>query len=299
MWLVVGGDSEIGAAVYRRLLTGGLPVLATTRRRKLVGPERPFLDLAAPLENWEPPEGTRGACIAAGIARLADCAADPISSAAVNVTGTLALVQQLIARGVHVLFLSSNQVFDGTHPHVAADAPTCPVSEYGRQKTRTESALRAQMERGAAVAILRVAKVISPTMPLFRQWVGALGTGQRVSAFGDMRLAPTPIEVVVDAIVALMTDRVCGVFQLTGPRDVTYADVARYFATRVGVESALVESVSAAAAGEPIGATPPHTTLDSSALHKAYGLVVPDIWETVDPFVPADRWASASKISKA
>lgn len=284
MWLVIGGDSEIGAALYRRLAMLGLPVAATTRRRELAGPRRPFLDLAAPLDGWRPPEGTRAACITAAVAHLAACAADPAASAAVNVTGTLGLAEQLIARGIHVLFLSSNQVFDGTTPHVAADTPTCPVSEYGRQKARTEDVLKAQVERGASVGILRLAKVLSPTMPLLRGWVEALGAGQRIRAFGDMTMAPTPIDIVVDAIVTLMREEARGVFQLTGPRDASYADIARYLATRIGANPAMVERASAAAS-MPAGATPLHTTLDSTAIRNAYGLAVPDVCETLEPFV--------------
>ncbi len=285
MWLVVGGDSTIGAALSRRLEALGCPVAATSRRRKLAGPQRPFLDLATPLDDWKPPEGTRSACITAAIAGLAACAADPAASAAVNVTGTLAVAERLITRGSHVVFLSSNQVFEGTTPHVAADAPTSPVSEYGRQKARTESALKAHMEGGAPIAILRLAKVLTPTMPLLRGWVEALAAGRRVRAFHDMMISPTPIDIVVDAITALMREEARGIFQLTGPRDASYADIARYLAIRIGADPTLVEYVSAAAAVMPAGATPLHTTLDSTALCNAHGLVVPDVWETLEPFV--------------
>jgi dTDP-4-dehydrorhamnose reductase len=184
-----------------------------------------------------------------------------------------------------VLFLSSNQVFDGTTPQVAADAPTCPVSEYGRQKARIESALKGHMERGAAIRILRLAKVVSPTMVLLRGWVEALAAGRRACAFHDMRMAPTPIDIVVDAITGLMHEEALGIFQLSGPRDASYADIARYLAIQIGADPALVGPVSAATGGMPPGATPLNTTLDSTALRDAHGLVVPDVWETLEPFL--------------
>lgn len=289
MWLVVGGDSEVGAAVFRRLNALGVPASATTRRPDLVGPRRPFLDLASPLDHWDPPKGTQAACIAAAVARLADCAANPTASAAVNVTATLALADRLIARGVYVLFLSSNQVFDGTRPQVPPDAPTCPVSEYGRQKARTESVLKAHMDRGSAVGILRLAKVLSPTMPLLREWVGALAAGQTVRAFDDMVMAPTPADIVVDAIIALLKDGPRGTFQLTGPRDASYTEVGRYLAARIGADAKQVRSASAVGVGMPVGATPFHTTLDSTAFRTMYGVRVPDIWEAVESFLSASR----------
>jgi dTDP-4-dehydrorhamnose reductase len=285
MLLLIGGDSEIGAATRRLLTAQGDAVAATTRRADRASAARPWLDLAAPLDDWEPPAGTQAACIFAAIARLADCAADPAGSAQINVTQTSILIERLIARGIYVLFLSTNQVFDGNIPNMAADAPASPVSEYGRQKARVENVVRDHIQRGAPAAILRLAKVVSPGMALIDGWTNALRAGQPVRAFHDMTLAPTPTDMVSAAIGALLEDRAAGIYQLTGPRDVTYADVAHFIDAHLDVDPSLVTETSALAAGLPHGATPRHTTLDSSALRDRYGLDVPDVWAIVEPMV--------------
>jgi dTDP-4-dehydrorhamnose reductase len=282
VFLLVGGDSEIGVATHRFLKESGRSSFATTRRTDRGAPDRPLLDLSSPLDAWEPPPGTRAACIFAAVARLADCANDPAGSARINVTQTLALIDRLLARGICVLFLSTNQVFDGLTPHVAPDAPPSPVSEYGRQKARTEVALRAHMNKGARVAILRLAKVVSPDMALIRGWVDALSRGEPIRAFHDMMLAPMPTELVVRAIAALLDDRAPGIFQLTGPRDISYADVGDHITRWLGADPKLVNRVLAASAGMPVGATPPHTTLDSTALAQHYGLVAPEPFAVID-----------------
>src|SRR5581483_1941068 len=97
-----------------------------------------------------------------------------------------------VARGIHVLFLSTNQVFDGRVPYVAADAPNSPVSEYGRQKASVETALRARMA-------------------LIDGWIADLSAGRAIRAFGDMKLAPTPIDLVCEAIARLLEDRATGI----------------------------------------------------------------------------------------
>lgn len=278
MWLLVGGDSAIGSATRRLLQARGEQVAATTRRPQQVAPDRPFLDLAAPLDRWEPPPATRAACVFAANARIASCQDDPAGSATINVTQTLALIDRLIDRGVHVLFLSTNQVFDGSVPNVPATAPFCPVSEYGRQKAQTEATLLRHQDRGAPVAILRLAKVIPPRMPLLNGWVEALSSGQPIRAFDDMQVAPIPIALVATTIARLLQDRAAGVFQLSGPHDVTYADVARFLAARLDANPDLVTAVSARAS-MPDGATPHHTTLDSRLLRDRYGLSVPGAWD--------------------
>ncbi len=209
----------------------------------------------------------------------------PAGSARIIVEQTLALVDRLTARGIHVLFLSTNQVFDGSVPDMPADAPLCPVSEYGHQKARTETALRARLEAGAPVAVLRLAKVVSPDMALLRGWAAALAEGKPIRAFSDMTMAPTPTDRVAAAVAALLTDRAPGIFQLTGPSDMAYSEIGRRVAARVGAPSSLVEPVTAASAGMPRGVTPRHTTLDSSALRQRYGIEAPETWAVLEPVV--------------
>jgi dTDP-4-dehydrorhamnose reductase len=282
MFLIVGGDSEIGGAAFAALKSKDHAVAATTRHRERVAGDRLFLDLGASLEGWEPPPGATSACVCAAVARLADCAADPQASAHINVSQTLTLIDKLLRRGVYVLFLSTNQVFDGRVPQVPLGAPHSPVSEYGRQKARTESALSDYVARGAPVGILRLAKVVSPHMALLQRWIADLARGEPISAFTDMTLAPTPMASVAGAISSLLGERASGIFQLTGPRDVSYADVGRFLARKLGVDPSLVQAASARAAGLPEGATPRHTTLDSSGLRDRFGVEVLDVWQVIE-----------------
>jgi dTDP-4-dehydrorhamnose reductase len=284
MLLLVGGESEIGAAMHRHLAARGDAVITTTRRRinGSAFPRRPLFDLSDPLDGWEPPPGTRAACILAGVSRLAACAADPLGSAHLNVVQTLALAERLLERGIFVAFLSTNLVFDGSRPNTSVEAAAAPVSEYGKQKARAEAALRVRMDRGAPVAILRLSKVLSPETALFSDWADTLSRGEPIRAFSDMRLAPVPADIACEAIVALLDARSPGVFQLSGPRDVSYAEAARDLARCIGADPVLVENARAALADLPAGATPRHTTLDSALMRSRFGVAVPDAGEVID-----------------
>jgi dTDP-4-dehydrorhamnose reductase len=284
-FLLIGGDSEIATATAAQLRQQGAAVIATTRRRQLVAEDRPFLDLTQPLEDWRPPAGARAAAIFAAIARIPDCARDPQASAFVNVTQTVALAERLLAAGIPVLFLSTDKVFDGSRPAMPADAPLSPLTEYGRQKAAAETALRALMEAGAPVTILRFAKILSPGMPLLRDWKQALLAGQPVRGFADLVTAPTPVALAAAAVAALLERSRPGIFQLSGPRDVSYAEIAFRLAHRVGAPPELVEPRSAYDAGMPPGSTPAHTTLDSRAICGLLGQTVPDAWPVIDAVI--------------
>jgi dTDP-4-dehydrorhamnose reductase len=278
MFLLIGGNSEIGAATARRLREQGQSVVTTTRRAADPGEDELFLDLEQLLNDWRPPEGIKAACIFAAMARLAACEADWAGSYRVNVAQTLALAEKLIAKGIYTLFLSTNQVFDGTRAQVPSDAPVSPVSAYGRQKAATEAVFKTWIAAGAPAGILRLAKVVSPDMTLIHGWRRSLSRGEPIRAFHDMTMAPTPTGLVAQAISRLIEDREPITAQLTGPEDVSYAAVARFIVNEIGADQDLVKPVSALDNGMPASAVPLNTTLDSSYLARRYGLIAPDPW---------------------
>ena len=287
MFLIVGADSEVGRAVVNALRSDGTPVMGTTRRAVAEGAGSVRLDLLDIPADWGPPEQTRAACLAAAVARIAQCEADPAGSALINCDGTIQLAERLSRRGIYTLFLSSNQVFDGSTPHLAHDAPLTPVSTYGRQKARTELALRQIMSDGSPVGILRLSKVVAPGMRLFADWCDSLQAGRVIRAFEDMTFAPVPVRFAVRAIIAMMRTRSALVAQLTGPRDLTYFDAGRHVAALLGADPGLVKAGRAVEIGLPPGATPRYTTLDSSFLRDAHGIVVPDAIDVVgDTLLP-------------
>lgn len=280
MFLVVGANSEIGSATARLIRSRGGEVISTTRR-PTASRDEVTLDFRKPIEDFAIPEGIRCACIFVAVARLAACEADPVGSSEINVKQTVALADMLLARGIYTLFFSTNQVFDGDRPHVLTDAPVSPISEYGRQKASAERLLKARMASGAPVGILRLAKVVSPGMSLLTAWKRELTAGRPIHAFSDMTMAPTPVDMVAESIVRMMEDRLSLIAQLTGPRDVTYAEVGRFIAERLGTSPGLVQPISALDNGMPVGSTPRNTTLDSSLLLARYGLKAPDALDVI------------------
>ena len=281
MFLIVGANSEIGSATTGLLRAQGARVLTTSRRLSEIGADQVHLDLQLPIRDFRIPDKATAACIFVAVARLAACEHDPVGSARINVERTIALIDLLAARDVYTLFLSTNQVFNGDEPNVPADTPASPVSEYGRQKAETERVLLSRITSGAPIGVLRLAKVVSPGMPLLAGWTQELAAGRSIRAFSDMTMAPIPVELVVKSIAHMMRDRLPIVAQLTGPRDVAYVEVGRFLAERIGADPRLVQPASAIENGMPRGSTPRYTTLDSSFIAEKYGLTVPDAFEVV------------------
>ena len=271
--LIIGVDSTIGRATAEALVRRGDDVIGTTRRPDATGPgTRIPLDLAAPDVAAMNLPAADTAVICAAMARYADCREQPERARAVNVTAPVALARRLAERGTHIVLLSTSAVFDCRSPWVPADRPTAPTSAYGAFKAEAEAAILAL---GPMASVLRLTKVIVPDMPLFAGWIAALRRGARVQAFGDLTFSPISARDVVDAIVAVASDKGAGIYQISGAEDISYADAARHFCRRLGQSAALVEPVRATDNGIPESEVAYHTTLDTARLTALTGWTPP------------------------
>jgi dTDP-4-dehydrorhamnose reductase len=274
--LVVGGDSKIGRALCAFWQRSGTAVLATSRRP--AGAGTLFLDLAANGEAWEPPCRVTVAVLCASVTNIETCQRDPEPTARVNVHGLMSVADRLLARGAFVIYLSTNQVFDGSAPYRRPTEPVSPLTEYGRQKAEVERLLSG---RGERAAIVRLTKVVEPGMPLVRGWYQALQNRQAIHPFADMVMAPVPLAFAVEVLHRVATARLPGILQVSGAQDITYVQAAHHLADRAGAGPDLVQPTTSREKGLAF-APPRHTTLDTMRLRTELGLEPPNAWSTLD-----------------
>jgi dTDP-4-dehydrorhamnose reductase len=273
-WLVVGGDGLIGRALVRQLAGEGRDVLATTRRRGLAGPQRPYLELAQDPSGWTPPQPVSVAFLLAASANQLSCCADPDVSRKINVDHTVALARRLTGQGAFVVFTSTNLVFDGETPRYPTCASPAPTSEYGRQKAAAERQLLAL---GASVAVVRLTKVLAADMPLIGGWIEALKAGKPVNAFSDLICAPMPVGYVAQALARIGAAGRSGLFHLSGADEVSYVTLAQSLAAKLGVDRGLVRATTSTAAGVALQSIPKHSSLDAQAVADAFALPPPSL----------------------
>ena len=277
--LIVGSDSMVGGALMTHLRQANERVIGTTRRRDAVDGARVYLDLAGDVERWRCPGAVSVTVICASITKRDACRRDPENSARVNVDGVSRLVTRLVDQGAFVIYLSTSQVFDGKTPHRLPDEPYSPVTEYGRQRVKVERDLS---RWGDAVAIVRFTKILRPSDPLFTAWSDALRRGEPIHPFSDMVLSPVPLSCAVSVLRLVVDARLPGILQVSGDRDISYAEAARWGAEVAGADPHLVQSVSVNEVGAVTEPAASHTTLNSDRLRSVWGIEPPDVRWTVE-----------------
>jgi dTDP-4-dehydrorhamnose reductase len=276
--LIVGVDGLIGRALAVALTNVGQTVIGTTRRATAVSETNIFLDLTADIANWHPPCQIDVAYLCAAVSSLEQCRQNPEVSFLVNVFNTIELAKALVSSGTFVIFLSTNQVYDGSIPFRNPDDLVCPRTEYGRQKAEVERQLLAL---GSLVSIVRLTKILSFDTLLFQGWIQSLRNNQVIHPFSDMVMAPVPLSFAVSVLSQLAKVRLPGIIQISGEKDVTYEQVAYYIAQQIGAKQELIKPLTSKEANLPLESISLHTTLNTNRLYKDLGMKVPNVENTL------------------
>lgn len=278
--LIIGADGLIGNALSRYLTSQNEEIIETTRHLHTCTTSRIFLDLSdEKINNWNPPSGVSVVYICAAVTSLEECRKDPHRSELVNVHNTIKIAQKFMKKGIFVIFLSTSSVFDGTLPHQKINDHPLPKTEYGRQKAEAEK--RLQLLNGEC-AIVRLTKVISPDMPLIIGWIDNLRSNNRIHPFSDYLMAPISLRIVVECLYRIAQSNLRGIYHISAPNDISYAEAAFHIARRCNIDLSMVSPMKVSDSNIFLEYNPSYTTLDTSDMKEKIGIKIPDALTAID-----------------
>jgi len=268
---------------------------------------RPALDICEPrsIERTLADAGADVVINAAAYTAVDRAESDEDRCFALNRDGARLLAEAAARRGVPIIHISTDYVFDGRKPspYVETDA-TAPETVYGRSKLAGEEAVRRANPRSL---ILRTSWVHSATGKNFVKTVLRLAAGGRpLRIVADQRGNPTYAPHLVEAILDAARQAAhrdaewphWGLYHAAGSGAATWRDVAEETlacSARLGGPQAPVEPIATAEYPTP-AARPLNSELDCGKLAAAFGLRLPDWREGVASCVERlarDGWPAA------
>jgi len=246
---------------------------------------RQEMDIASPesveraLERYQP----WAVINASGYVRVDDAETDVERCFRENALGPEVLATACAARGVKLVTFSSDLVFgEGQASPFVESSQVRPLNQYGRSKVEAE---RRVLERLPSALVVRTGAFFGPwdehnfvTLAL-----GALSRGETFAAADDVVVSPTYVPDLVHASLDLLIDEASGVWHLTNAGEVTWAELARQAAERVGLNPRQVEGRPLASFGWA-AARPRY-----SALVSERGQVMPTLADALGRYLEEDE----------
>jgi dTDP-4-dehydrorhamnose reductase len=278
--LVTGTEGQVARALAERAHLRGVSV-------SLIG--RPELELTDEASVRDVIRRAEGDIIvnAAAYTAVDQAESEPELALAINGGGARAVAEAAHGKGIPVVQISTDYVFDGSseRPYREGD-PVRPLGAYGRSKLAGEQGVA---EANPDHAILRTAWVYSPFGKNFVKTMLRVGRDrEELTVVADQHGAPTNALDIADGVIEVCRNLLArpgdrglrGVFHMTGTGYTTWADFAcRIFeiSARLGGPAARIRHIATAEYPTP-AKRPANSRLDCTKLQAVHGVALP-LWQ--------------------
>lgn len=220
----------------------------------------------------------------AALANLEACEADPRLARSLNTSlpGDLAVACKV--RGVKMVYISTDAVFDGTalDPYTEEDVPN-PLSLYAKTKLQGEQAVLSAYPAAIVARVNFFGFSINGKRSIAEFFINNLSKGERIKGFTDLTFNPTFVGHLADLLLRMLEKDLCGVYHAASAEVMSKFAFGVTLARRFGLDESLISPESVYRSGL-IARRSNHLGLSVHKLVTALGEPVPDFSAGLDRF---------------
>ena len=249
--LLIGASGPIGSQILR--LLGDERCLVTSRKPSSEAELQ--LDLATVATKADADRILNGHtldaiyCIA-GMTNVEGCEYQPELAHFTNCRGPQMLALVASSLGIPFVYFSTEYVFDGDRGPYAEDAPSNPLSVYGKSKWNGELAVRVTCSNALILRTTVVYGRDSGHKNYVYSLVRSLAAGKAMRVPQDQISTPTYNRDLAVATIALVERRATGVFHVCGPERMDRLEFARSIAAYFCLDERLLIGVPTSTLGQ-------------------------------------------------
>ncbi len=268
-FLVTGSAGLLGRQLARDLSESCQVYSCYHRTRPDYGIPTP-MDLSRPDQIEATISKTRPDVIfhCAAITDADACEREQDLASMINVKATETLARQAAKIKSFLVYISTDQVFDGKKGmKIESDTPG-PVNHYGRTKLEGEKAVQ-EVSSKWCIARTSVIYGSHPERTNFlSQVASSLGSGKKYPALADQYLTPTYLPNLSRMLAEIGTRQIAGTIHLAGRTRVSRYDMARMLSEKLGLDRKLVTRAKMSDMKNWAAPRPRDSSLDTSKACK-------------------------------
>lgn len=179
----------------------------------------------------------------AGLADVDECERNPQRARELNVQMTQHVASLAAATDAHLVYFSTDAVFDGTEPWSSEDASPNPINVYGETKREGEQAVMRGHDTVTVVRTNFFGWTDSGESSLAEWMLGTLDSGDELSGFEDVYFTPIYAGDLANSVVELLKQGHTGIVHLAGSERLSKLEFAHALADVFDYSSSLITPI--------------------------------------------------------
>jgi len=258
--LITGSNGLLGQKLVKQLLTDKKhQFLATAKgENRLIsisGFEYKTMDITNKQQVFDVIESYQPNCVihTAAMTNVDQCESEKEACLAMNVEAVRYLAEVCDKHSIHLVHVSTDFIFDGTHGPLSEDEQPNPISFYGQSKLDAELIVQ---NMTAPWSIARTVLVIGIVDQMSRSnivlWAkGALEKNQKINVVTDQFRTPTLAEDLADGCIKIAEQKAKGVFNISGPDQMSIFELVSQVAEHFNLDKSLINPVNSTNFSQP------------------------------------------------
>lgn len=235
-YFILGSTGYIGSYLYKRLKSDGYNVIGTSRRavdNELIYYDIQSSDIDSLLKKADTNENKVAiVCIAKSNINL--CHENYEDAYDINVVKTKKLMNKLSDNGFHIIYFSSDNVFDGECGNYVEGSPTCPINKYGMMKAEMEQYILKNIPNMCILRIPKVVSILSDKQNVLTEWVERIQIHNICCIKGNI-ISFVCIEDLYQVCLIIAKKMMRGLYNIAGDQAYSRAELAKIFYEKLQV----------------------------------------------------------------
>lgn len=242
-YLILGATSYIGDYVYKRMKENHITVVGTYCHKaynsEMIKFDIQNNDIELLFCKMKEIPDTAIICIAQ--TNFDRCADDYETAYNINVTCMKKLLYELDVRGIKVIYISSDNVFDGRKGNYTEQDVTSAIGKYGMMKEEMEHFI---LNKFPQMCILRIAKPISVRRSqrnLLTEWVRKRSANEPIRCIRNNYISFVAIEDIFRICILAGENDLKGLYNVAGDKTYSRKELAMKFIQYLGGDTSQIE----------------------------------------------------------